>query len=212
MATAFFAFTLILFVAALAAIAFALRVLARERLRSEARVAYLATRIHDVPVADDDVPVVVQPMFARASDASRSLWLALGISAAAAIALTLTVMLLRPVDAAPAKAAPPQIGASALELVALRDERSSDGLTIHGVVRNPSRGQEIDHAVAVVLVFSDQGGFLTSARAALEASALAPGGESTFAVTIPDAAAVGRYRVSFRDDVRVIPHVDRRRT
>jgi hypothetical protein len=112
--------------------------------------------------------------------------------------------------AVPAASAVPR--EAPLELVALRDERSSDQLTIHGVVRNPARGAEIDHVIAVVLVFNEQGGFLTSGRAALDTSALAPGGESAFAVSIPGAATVGRYRVSFRDDARVIPHVDRRQT
>jgi hypothetical protein len=214
MATAFFILTAVVVAAAIAAIALAWRVLARERLRSEARVAHLAARIRDPQSDHASSPVAVQPLFApAAAESSRSLWLGLGVSVAAAVALALVVTVLRPVDASPPKASP-QVGAgaSALELVALRDERSSDGLTIHGVVRNPARGQEIDHIVAVVLVFNDHGGFLTSARAALEAPALAPGGESSFAVTIPDAAAVGRYRVSFRDDARVIPHVDRRQT
>ena len=37
-----------------------------------------------------------------------------------------------------------------------------------------------------------------------------PGGESRFVVSVPSAADVGRYRVSFRTDDRVVPHVDRR--
>ena len=36
------------------------------------------------------------------------------------------------------------------------------------------------------------------------------GGESPFVVTVPGAADVGRYRVSFRTDDRVVPHIDRR--
>jgi hypothetical protein len=37
-----------------------------------------------------------------------------------------------------------------------------------------------------------------------------PGTESVFVVTVPGAADVGRYRVSFRSDDRIVPHVDRR--
>ena len=52
--------------------------------------------------------------------------------------------------------------------------------------------------------------FLASGRAAVESSALIPGGESVFVVTVPAPAEVGRYRVSFRSDDRVISHVDKR--
>jgi hypothetical protein len=68
----------------------------------------------------------------------------------------------------------------------------------------------MDRLVAVVFLFDRDGGFITSGRAALESSALIPGGESTFVVTVPATAEVGRYRVSFRADDRVISHVDRR--
>ena len=39
---------------------------------------------------------------------------------------------------------------------------------------------------------------------------LAPGVESTFVVTVPGASDVGRYRVSFQSNDRVVAHVDRR--
>jgi len=44
----------------------------------------------------------------------------------------------------------------------------------------------------------------------VESPALVPGGESRFIVSVPSAADVGRYRVSFRTDDRVVAHVDRR--
>jgi hypothetical protein len=97
-----------------------------------------------------------------------------------------------------------------LELVALGHERDSDRLTVRGIVRNPSGGAEVDHISAVVFVFSRDGGFVGSGRAAIEAAALAPGGESGFVVTLPGATDVTRYRVSFRTDDRIVPHVDRR--
>jgi hypothetical protein len=61
-----------------------------------------------------------------------------------------------------------------------------------------------------VTLFGRDGGFLASGRSAIESSALGPGVESTFAVTVAGADDVGRYRVSFRTDDRVVPHVDRR--
>jgi hypothetical protein len=97
-----------------------------------------------------------------------------------------------------------------LELVALGHDRDGDRLTVRGVVRNPSAGTAVNRLTAVVLMFNHEGGFLGSGRATVESSVLAPGGESTFVVTVPGAAAVGRYRVSFRTDDRVVPHVDRR--
>jgi hypothetical protein len=97
-----------------------------------------------------------------------------------------------------------------LELVALGHDRDGDRLTVRGVVRNPPSGQRQERLAVVVFAFQPDGGFLTSARAIIEPVALAPGGESTFVVTVPGAAGVGRYRVSFRSDDRVVPHVDKR--
>ncbi len=103
---------------------------------------------------------------------------------------------------APAAAAP-------LELIALGHERDGDRLTVRGVVRNPGAA-EVDNLVAVVFAFDRDGGFVTSARAPIATPALASGGDSTFVVAVPGLADVARYRVSFRTDDHVIPHVDRR--
>ena len=97
-----------------------------------------------------------------------------------------------------------------LELVALGHERDADRLTIRGVVRNPPSGAGRSGLTAVVFLFKHDGGFFTSGRAAIDLSTLAPGAESSFVVTIPKAVDVGRYRVSFRTDDGVVPHVDRR--
>jgi len=109
----------------------------------------------------------------------------------------------RPVAAAAPAAVP-------VELVALGHDRNGNRLTVRGVVRNPSSGQPQERLAVVVFAFQADGGFLASARAIIEPMALKPGGESTFVVTVPDAANVGRYRVSFRSDDRVVPHVDKR--
>jgi len=97
-----------------------------------------------------------------------------------------------------------------LELIALSHERDADRLTVRGVVRNPGAGAEVHRLTAVVFVFNHDGGFVASGRAAVDALPLVPGAEAPFAVTIAGAADVGRYRVSFRTDERVVPHVDRR--
>ena len=95
-------------------------------------------------------------------------------------------------------------------MAAIDAVHDGDRLTVRGIVRNPSSGQRQERLAVVVFAFQADGGFLTSARAIIEPLALKPGGESTFVVTVPGAAGVGRYRVSFRSDDRVVPHVDKR--
>jgi hypothetical protein len=97
-----------------------------------------------------------------------------------------------------------------LELVALGHDRDGDRLTVRGVVRNPASGMALDRVTAVVLVYKDDGGFVGSGRAAVDSTILGPGGETAFTVTVPAASRIGRYRVSFRTEDRVVPHVDRR--
>ena len=97
-----------------------------------------------------------------------------------------------------------------LELVELGQERNGDAITVRGVVRNPRSGPRIDELTAVVFLFASDGGFITSGRAIVKSVSLGPGGESPFVVTIGDAKQVGRFRVSFRTDDRVVAHVDAR--
>jgi hypothetical protein len=98
---------------------------------------------------------------------------------------------------------------ASLELTALGHERDGDRLSVRGVVRNPS-STSTGPLTAVVFAFDRDGGFVTSARAALDTPRLAGGGDSTFTVVVPHAERVVRYRVSFRSDAAVVPHVDKR--
>ena len=80
---------------------------------------------------------------------------------------------------------------------------------------NVTRGQPVNKGTpailyAVVLLFDADGGFITGTRAEVASGTLAPGSQTTFTATVPDAVGVGRYRVSFRSDDRIVPHVDRR--
>ncbi len=99
---------------------------------------------------------------------------------------------------------------SPLELVELGQERNGDSLTVRGVVRNPRSGARMDELTAVVFLFASDGGFITSGRAIVKSVSLGPGGESPFVVTVDGAQQVGRFRVSFRTDDRVVAHVDAR--
>ena len=199
---------------------------AEERRRSSARVAALAADIHD---GDFDLrSAAPEPehgsapaagLFAIAQPAqSGSRWatvIACGVTIVGSLA---TVGLLLGSGSHSAKSAPVQSQTTPaglaspvpLELLALGHDRTGDDLTVRGVIRNPSSGVAVDRLTAVVFLFNREGGFLTSGRATVESPALVPGGESRFVVTVPSAADVGRYRVSFRTDDRVVPHVDRR--
>jgi hypothetical protein len=99
---------------------------------------------------------------------------------------------------------------SPLELVSLTHERHNDKLAVSGLVRNPATGKPIDHLSAVVFLFDKTGTFVTSARANVDFLKLGAGDESPFVVSLDAPATVARYRVSFRTDDGVVPHVDRR--
>jgi hypothetical protein len=99
---------------------------------------------------------------------------------------------------------------SPLELVSLRHERRGPRLAVTGLVRNPGAGTPVEKLAAVVFLFDQQGGFLTSARAEVDYTRLVPGDESPFVISVEAPANVGRYRVSFRNDAGVVPHIDRR--
>jgi hypothetical protein len=116
--------------------------------------------------------------------------------------------------AAPTRAEAPAAAAAAdgppLELIVLRHVRSSNALTVSGIVRNPSGSRARTGVAAVVFLFDRAGAFVTSGRAAIDYQALAAGEESPWQVTITGAGDIGRYRVSFRTDRAVVPHVDLR--
>jgi hypothetical protein len=111
----------------------------------------------------------------------------------------------------PSASAAASAGAEApLELVSLRHERQRAELAITGLVRNPASGAAVEKLAAVVLLFDQQGALLTNARADVDFTTLAPGDESPFVITLAAPPTVARYRVSFRNDSGVVPHIDRR--
>jgi hypothetical protein len=205
--------------------AIAWRLAREERRRSRARVAVLVSDLADLDLhpAGAGAPVAADLFRAREPGPSRfTAVLAVGVFAVAtALALILvtgrhgqpgaetgTAVMVRPGATAPR---PPTTAESApLELVTLGHEREGDGIIVRGVVRNPMAGVERDRVAVVVFLFNRDGGFLTSGLAAVDVPALAPGSQSGFIVTVPHAGEVGRYRVSFRSDDRIVPHVDRR--
>jgi hypothetical protein len=190
------------------------RLAGEERRRSEARVAVLAAEIDDAdaaPTLPAQQVALSGDLFAAAQpETSAGRWAAvvgLGVIAFCVI-LGVAVGLTGARSASgtgPASTATPP-----LELVALDHDREGDRLVIRGVVRNPASGPTVPRLTAVVFLFNRDGGFLTSERATIGTATLAPGSESPFVVTVAGAGDVGRYRISFRADDRIVAHVDTR--
>ena len=197
-------------IVACAAAAYAWRVARQDQLRSEARVAALAAAIDGT---GGDVPAAMFERAPRTRLQGRPL-LKLGVGFAMAVGIIVLVAMSsdrRATSAAERPAAPTAQSTQELELLSMRHARAGDNMTVTGLVRN--RGEAASAAImAVVFVFDRDGGFVASGRAPLEFARIAKGDESPFQVTIPDVKEVGRYRVSFRTESGIVPHVDRRAT
>jgi hypothetical protein len=102
-------------------------------------------------------------------------------------------------------------GGAGLELLSLRDTRQPGSLTITGLVQNPRGGAPLSRVTVTAYAFDDNGAFLASGRALIDVTALSPGDESPFVVSVPVTETVARYRIGFRgEDGRVIAHIDKR--
>jgi hypothetical protein len=204
--------TIIASIAAVAAIAYAWQITRADRLRSDARVAALAAAIDGTPQEED-----ATPMFERAprSGLQGRPLLKLGVGFAMAVLVIVLIAMSGERHATSADERQPvasaQPVAPALELLSMRHTRTGEALTVTGLVRNRATADTAPIS-AVVFVFDRDGGFVASGRAPLEFGSVAVGDESPFKVTIPDVKEVGRYRVSFRTPVGIVPHVDRRAT
>jgi hypothetical protein len=204
-----------------------------ERRRREARIAALAAAIHDEPLdgptpagsagnlfatgdlsATGDLFTTRQHAgvgFRFATVAAIGLVVCGGVAAFAVVSSSASgEATVRRESSATAPEPAKTSAIEPLELVALGHDRDGDRLTVRGVVRNPASGTALDRVTAVVFVYKGDGGFVASGRAAVDSTLLGPGGETAFTVTVPAATQIGRYRVSFRTDDRVIPHIDRR--
>lgn len=142
----------------------------------------------------------------------------LAVLAASAVFLLLTSNRQTSRGARVAAETPPAVAAGAtagigLELLSLRDTRQPGSLTITGLVQNPRDGASLEHVTVTAYTFDEHGAFLASGRAPIEVTALAPGDESAFVLTVPMIESVARYRIGFRgEDGRVIAHIDKRQS
>lgn len=98
-----------------------------------------------------------------------------------------------------------------LELLTLGHERRGDELAIRGVVRNPDGGDARKQLTAIVQLFDARDGAVATADGTIDVGTLGPGNESSFVVRAQAPSDVVRYRVSFRSELGVVPHVDRRK-
>ena len=177
------------------------RVVREDRRRSEARVDALAAAIHDTEQGAE----TPDPL------SRRWIFVAVGVLAVGSSVLLAVVLTSGSRTAAQSSApASPAVVAPSLELVSLEHEVHGDRLTVRGVVRNPSGNAGIAPLTAVVLVFTHDGGFASSGRAIIETRTLASGAQSPFTVDVPGVNDIGRYRVSFRTDERIVEHIDKR--
>ena len=206
--------TAIAFAIAAVAVVFAWSIRRAEAQRSNARIAALSAAI-DPPAGGPEMMFFSSeqqpdgPTLQPASSTSSTP--ALRFVAIVAITTTLTASVAIGVAAYRTfvAGAPAREPAARLELLSMRHERSGDALTITGLVGN--RGRTPVRAVtAVVLAFDAGGSFIADGRTPLDLPSLAPGEQSPFQVVLRNASAVGRYRVSFRDEEGLVPHDDRR--
>jgi len=198
------------------------RLIREERRRSAARVEALSEAVFSpVPDAARDTvePSVISSheLFHEAAEPVSGfgrlvLPASLGVVIVSVILVGLVMW-----NRGPAKPTPPAAAVAArnpasipLELISLRHERTADGLSISGLVRNPAGGQRISDVNVVVFLFDRAGALVTSVKGPLDFRTLAPGDESPFTIALNKIGTIGRYRVSFRTDDKVVPHVDRR--
>jgi hypothetical protein len=210
------------------------RMLRDERRRSEARVVALtamaarpstsAPRELDADLSIREAPVPTAGMFAEREVSSP--WShRFAVMAGLGLVLASVVLFSLVANGRTARRAPAAVSGSAaatqtgvrpaaaigLELLSLRDSRQPASLTITGLVQNPRSGSALSRVTVTAYAFDDKGSFLASGRALLDVTALAPGDESPFVVSVPVTDTVARYRIGFRgEDGRVIAHIDKR--
>jgi len=191
------------------------RITARERERSAARVAALASEFY----GDDSAPRTFAPeadgatagLFTdRIEHTPRRLGPGLAIGGAAVAFIVIVLLAFGGRSATSGKEAS-ATEARPIELLSLHHEVKDKDISVTGLVRNPPSNRSLDRLTAVVFLFDDQGGFLASGRAPLDFQSLSPGEESPFVVTLPAPPGVARYRVSFRrNEGGLVSHIDRR--
>ena len=186
------------------------RVGLKDRERSRARIAALSTAMADGNSSDADQPGIAVGSVVDRVGNSLSGRPVIKFAAIGVMALAIVIGAIAGYRSHGSSSAAAGSGPTPLELMSMRYQHEGSTLTVSGLVRNPAGGSPVNGVTAVVFAFDGNGGFISSGRAPLDFSALAPGDESPFVVTVPNAPSVARYRVSFRTGTGVLRHVDRR--
>lgn len=187
------------------------RVGREERERARARIAALSTAMAP-PSAETPLlaGVAVGSVFDRTTEGLRGRPAIKLVAGAVMLLLIAGGVFVTSRTSEPASAKAPGGDGRPLELMSMRYQRQGTTLTVSGLVKNPAAGAAINGVTAVVFAFDRNGAFVASGRAPLDFSALAPGDESPFVVTVPNVSDVARYRVTFRSGNGVVRHIDRR--
>jgi hypothetical protein len=98
-----------------------------------------------------------------------------------------------------------------VELLSLTHAREGEYLAITGSIRNPSDEIERGQLSVTATVFDRDGTVVGTAQTPLPVAVLAPGRETPFTISLPDADRINRYRISFMEGQTSVPHIDRRR-
>jgi hypothetical protein len=213
------------------------RVIREERRRSDARVATLIAELDrtrgtnaglptqprsraldtrfDSDVSENDTarqdpPPVAEPRAPLlGAVAGPSGW---GRPILAAVAAGLVVLAVVTIAMGPADDALPVMSeqSTPVELLSLAHARQGEYLAISGAVRNPADGMEHGRLSVMAIVFDEDGTQIGTGQTPLPVRALAPGTETPFTISMPDADRINRYRISFAQDQTRVPHIDRR--
>jgi hypothetical protein len=216
MGTTLVVITLISLVLAVATSTIAWRTVHDSRKRSEARIAALARDIAGEVPLDTGGPssrAIFSNVRAEGADSRAPLALAAGalmVGTAVALIIVLSSGERPSASTSAGVAETVQPAARPLELVALAHERADDGLTVRGIVRNPTTGTTVNGLAAVVLLLAADGSVVSTLSTPVHGAALRPDDQATFLVNAPAAENVVRYRVSFRAGNRTLAHVDKR--
>ena len=201
------------------------RLMREERRRSDARVAALMADLHGrsvgrpeqaVPHTRDVAPLLdtaetATGLFAPMRRSPALFRRVLATVAAAVVVVAIVSLTLLPGLSGDAPADPAAGTPDPVELLSLGHARKGEFLAITGSLRNPAGGIEQEHLSVTAIVFDRDGAVVGTGQTPLPVAVLAPGSETPFTISLPDADRINRYRISFMRGQTSVPHVDRRR-
>lgn len=183
--------------------------------RRQSALARPAARPTRVTTAAGTPPVPTAPspteLFAPIAGASVSLRpFVVTVTAAVVVLATVSFTMLFGLPGGDVPADPGTGSAQAVELLSLAHIRQGDYLAITGSIRNPPDGIERGQLSVTAIVFDRDGTVLGTGHTPLPVTVLAPGTETPFTISLPDAERISRYRISFTQGQDNVPHIDRR--